>query len=51
MLKTYDKPLLKRVGSLEKFTAATESIPSYCYDYLVSTEAVVDPPDECKELF
>ena len=45
MLKIYDKPSLKRVASLQKFTAAQGPIPSYC-DYPVGA-ALVDLPEDC----
>ena len=45
ILKIYDKPSLKRVASLQKFTAAQGPIPSYC-DYPVGA-ALVDLPEDC----
>jgi len=39
MQKTYEKPSLEKVASLQKFTAATETIPSYCYELSAVTEA------------
>ena len=45
MLKIYERPSLKKVASLQKFTAE-RSIPSYC-DYVVGTAVATDLPDDC----
>jgi hypothetical protein len=46
MHKTYEKPSLKRVASLQNFTAAPPAYASYCD--LVPSALLADLPEECE---
>jgi hypothetical protein len=49
MHKTYEKPSLELVASLQKFTAAPAPIASYC-DYVGEAPLTLAvPEDECED--
>jgi hypothetical protein len=49
MLKIYDKPSLKRVASLQKFTAAPAPIASYCDVFFATAPQGSTTPDGCEK--